>query len=185
MRPRFIVELCILAILMLWLPARFMRRYIRRRCADLGADVPSARDEFAVSWRVGGGVLAFACLALAACMLSSEFWMSVKVAVAALAIGLIVWVSWYAERRRARYGLYYGTLARSLAPVYAFSIIFISLTLQPYQLYSEAMWLRRDTTIYGYLADPRSRVAGFTSIETKASRAYARSLRKAVGEGGE
>ncbi len=41
MRPRFVIELGLLSFLMLWLPARFIRRYLHRRCDELGIALPS------------------------------------------------------------------------------------------------------------------------------------------------
>jgi len=40
----------------------------------------------------------------------------------------------------------------------------------------EAHWLRKDTLLYGYMANARTAPAGFTLIETRAARDYSRGL---------
>jgi hypothetical protein len=86
----------------------------------------------------------------------------------------------YTGVQRKTYGLYYGTLARSLAPVYAFSIIFLSLTAQPWLMCNEAKWLRNDPLIFGHIADRGTETVGFTSIEARAASEYSRLLLKAL-----
>ena len=111
--------------------------------------------------------------------LTVQTWMvPIMVALTALAM-------WRVGARRRLHGLYYGTLARSLAPIYAFSIILIATTLQPWQLYSEAQWLRRDTLLYGYLAKRPNDVYGFSSVEQRATEDYSNELLKAITNGGE
>ncbi len=67
MRPRFMLELCVLGLLMLWLPALIIRRYLARRCADLGIALPTRREERLTNWQVRGAGAA-ALLLLAAAM---------------------------------------------------------------------------------------------------------------------
>ncbi len=69
--------------------------------------------------------------------------------------------------RRRQYALYYGTLARSLAPVYALSILFLTLAVQPWLRGNEAYWLHRDTAFLGYLTNGSRTGAGFTVLETQ------------------
>ena len=37
---------------MLWLPALCIRRYLLRRCAELGIALPSRREEHMIIWKV-------------------------------------------------------------------------------------------------------------------------------------
>ena len=51
------------------------------------------------------------------------------------------------ETRRA-YGLYYGTLARTLMPVYACAILFVGVVCMPYLQQRESVLLRQDTLLF-------------------------------------
>ncbi len=100
----------------------------------------------------------------------------------ALAAALAVSGAIYAIRHRGEHGLYFGTLARSIAPVCALAIIFMSLTIQPWLMFNEAQWLRRDTVGIGYLANPGRSQMAFSLPEAREIHAYNESLRKALEE---
>ncbi len=86
----------------------------------------------------------------------------------------------YAIRHRGEHRLYFGTLARSMAPVYALAIIFVSLTIQPWLMYNEAQWLRKDTLIVGYMADSRQKPLALGLSEERVLKDYNADLRKAL-----
>lgn len=169
MWPRFAAELSVLVILLLWLPAHFIRGYIRRRCDELGIAMPTMREEAKIGWRVRGAVFVGVVLAALVIFIPGDISPFIRVAGMLLVAGIVCAASWPAAKRRRSHGLYYGTLARSLAPVYAFSIIIISLLAQPWLLYNEAQWLRRDTIFLGQLANPHTLSAGCNSIENQAT----------------
>ncbi|MHB9023287.1 MAG: hypothetical protein ACYC7E_03805 [Armatimonadota bacterium] len=99
-----------------------------------------------------------------------------------LIIVLPVMVVRYAWPRGENFGLYYGTLARSLAPVYVLSIILFTFTAQPWLLYQEASWLRKDTALFGNLAKRDEETAGFTPMETRAAQKLTELIIKAVDQ---
>lgn len=179
---RLIVELSILAILAICIPSRAIRRQIRNRCDDLGISVPSTRQEAVIEWALGLTVLIAVVSAAISVFSLSHIQLSLSVTVVVIAAGLVYAVSRAAGRSRRQYGLYYGTVARSLAPVYAFSILLLSLTAQPALLYREAKWLRRDTLFLGALADRQKKPSASNSIEAKAVAFYVSNLRRAIGE---
>ena len=173
MWPRFTAELLLLAMLLLWLPAHLLRKYIRRRCDDLGVPMPDATAERAVAWKVRVAVL-LAFILLAFVIRAFLQYNGILddglgyLFAAVLSLALLVFAVHFAHRRRREFGLYYGTLARSLAPVYAWSVIVIMLVVQPCLLYSEAHWLRNDPLMFGHLADRQTMVASFTTVEARA-----------------
>jgi len=234
---RFIPELLVLGIIMLWLPAHLIRRYVCRRCGDLDIALPTRKEELTISLKVKGAffggllfiagiivftrdnsltvplyisftgillalglVLAFihysgrirrehalfyglaaVVIAFSDCyLLITPFFLPFMGAV--LALGMLLAVIRYTDTIRRQHGLYYGTLARSLAPVYAFAILFLAMAVQPWLLTREVYWLRKDRVIYSYLADKRSAPAGFTSIEARTTREYSRKLLEVLGE---
>ena len=244
MWPRFSVELLLLAIMLLWLPARLLRKYIRQRCEELNVALPSVRDERISVWvarTVGLGTLALITILTMAivninedkigtwsfiillislalliygalyillrrecrqylsdlvrkipliyarlimlttlialllvvipCLIHENYdpiWHGITVLLPAImGVAILIAACRFVYRRRREYGLYYGTLARSLAPVYAGAILLLTLLVQPCLLYSEAYWLRHDPLVFGYLASNHARV-GCSVLEAQA-----------------
>ena len=168
---RFGPELLVLGILVLWLPARMIHRCVRRRCDDLDISMPPACEERSVSLRVRGMVytaIVLAVIALGLPVASTPA--AVKLGGIVIALLLIVLGVRYAAASRRDYGLYYGTLARSLAPLYAFAILLLALTVQPLLLSREAAWLRKDTLMWGHGSTL------CTSIEARVAQDYSRQL---------
>ena len=95
------------------------------------------------------------------------------------AVALAVGGVFYADRRRKQYGLYFGTVARAVATIYALVILVMSLTVQPWLMYNEASLLRQDKLVAGYMADTRH-IAGLSLVEARAVEAYNADLRKAL-----
>jgi len=176
MRTRFIVELCVLGIIMLWLPAHIIRGYIRRRCMELDIELPGRKEESSAGWKVRGAALTALIFASIAILLPAD---TGPVLRTCLAIAIIALLYRYARGEHGGHSLYYGTLAKSLAPVYAVAVIFISLTVQPWLLYNEAHWLRQDKMIYGYLANPHN-ISAFTAPEAKSTQRLNELIREAL-----
>lgn len=177
MRWRFAIELSILIILVLTLPGVMLRRHIRRRCEDLEIETPSSRDErlAALIVRLVGGfglAIIFAGLVLWNRDLGSDPMIG--------AIGLAVFASasFFTGRIRAKHKLYYGTLSRSMASVYAFAVIFISLTVQPFLMVKEAALLKQDKLVYGHIKSPSA--TGFTYWEEQVTARLKDRIREAL-----
>ena len=82
--------------------------------------------------------------------------------------------------RRREYGVYYGTLARSLAPVYAWTIILLMLLAQPWLLHSEASWLRKDTLEFGYTANAPATAPGESPFNARVADQLAHRIAVAI-----
>lgn len=180
MSPRFMTEMLVTAFVALWLPSHIIRGYIRRRCSELDIPMPDARRERTISRRVRGAVIAGIVLVAAVFFVPTLTSPIVTTAGVLLAVLLVAAAVGHAGRMRRDYGLYFGTLARSSAPVYAFLIILFSVVVQPLQMQSEAIWLRRDTVMFGQLLDRSSKTAGYTRIENEASEMYQRMILNAL-----
>ena len=167
---------------MSWLPYQLMRRSIRQRCDDLGIAMPEKREENSTSRQVYGGILA-ACLVAAVALFipgESDPLLPLRLIGMLLAVVVFILSIRFAGMKRQQYGLYFGTMARSLAPVYAFSIILLTLTAQPWLLYNEAQWLRQDTLTYGYIAQVTDKDAGENPIEACSAQRLAGLLQQAL-----
>jgi len=174
---RFGVELLLLGLLLLWLPARMINRYVRRRCDDLDIPMPPAREEAAVSRKLRGAVLGAIVLVMVMVLLPAAATpLFLKFIGVIFAVVLVVLGARSAAAKRRDFGLYFGTLARSMAPLYAFAIILLTLTAQPWLLYQEASWLRRDTVMLGEYANKSSEPIAFTRLESRATQVYTQRL---------
>ncbi len=181
MWPRFVAELSVMALLMLSIPTIIIRRYIRRRCVDLNIAVPSVKNEI-VSTLIVRVATILAVLLVVATDTNRDISPVVSSLGVVFAIVIIALGIRYIIRKRTQHGLYYGTLAKSLVPIYAVSMILISVTVHPLLLRSEASLLRKDKLIFGYLADKHSSTVGFTGMEQKASQRYWRLLKQALSD---
>jgi hypothetical protein len=100
--------------------------------------MPEEKEERASSRIVRGGIFA-ACVVTASTMvIPGDISPVIRFAGIIAAVLICVGGMRYAGGKRQQYGFYYGTLSRSLAPVYAFSIILLSLIAQPWLMYNEA-----------------------------------------------
>ena len=148
------LELLLLTAIYLAAPAWIAVDYIRKRCQALA--IPSPKPVNAI-WKkgyclAGGGVICFCCV-LARKQFGSQgglerfavFWgfgVCLMFLIACLVISIKGW-----KTRRA-YGLYYGTLARTLMPVYACAILFVGVVCMPYLQQRESVLLRQDTLLF-------------------------------------
>jgi|GEM_PF-1443506 len=101
----------------------------------------------------------------------------------ALTLSLLWILLRYTENIRHLHALYYGTLARSIAPFYAFSILFFAFVIQPWQLTSELYWLHKDKVIYSYLANRRNAPTAFSSIEERITREFTQKVLEGLRSG--
>ncbi|MHB0936941.1 MAG: permease prefix domain 1-containing protein [Armatimonadota bacterium] len=171
---RFGAEMLIVGILALWIPARLIGRYVRRRCENLDIPLPPASE---APKQRKLQVAMISAIALLVINIGIPFeYLTVKMFGTVLLVGFIAAIVRYAVLIRQHYGLYYGTLARSMAPLYAFAILFLALIAQPWLLANEAYWLRKDTLVCTYLSRTDNLPKGFTSLEGKVVEAYSRRL---------
>lgn len=194
MQPRFIAELLILGFLLLWLPAQLLRKGIRQRCEDLGLVVPNKKEELII--RIMHTVIVTVCLltltissfpvfltpsliTIGGYLPANSLPSPIIITGVILIIGLCIVAIRYTHKKRQLYGLYYGTVARSLAPVYAFSMLLLSLTAQPWLLYNEVHWVQQDTLKQAYLLNPAAETADYSQAEAQASR-LAKQLQQAL-----
>ena len=79
-----------------------------------------------------------------------------------------------------KYSRYFGTVALSLAPLFACSVLFLSLVVQPWFIANEVYWLRRDTAFWNHYQQAHQRPVGFNAVEEQATASYLVSLNKAM-----
>ncbi len=178
---RFGAELGILAITVLSIPALITRRYIRQRCAALAIEIPTPREEAGVGWSFRSSMVAAVALGigigLAPGRIVSSDLQGLFITYGIMAGLLVAWIAVErAGRRRKDNGLYYGTMARSMATVYAFTILLIVIIVQPLALRSETSWARKDAVSYGYLADRSVSPASGSLMEAR----YVQKLRSEI-----
>lgn len=183
MWPRFLAELAIVCGIMAWLPARLLRRYMRRRCEELDIPMPPPRQKRVIVTRARlliAGALALAATAILVPAVSVPE--IPRIVAIIMAVGMMIAAIRTARHATNPYGLYTGTLARSMAPLYALTIIFLSLTAQPWLLYQEVHWLRKDTVCFSLFSDRHAETFQATSIETRAAERLSRMLQTALRE---
>ena len=66
--------------------------------------------------------------------------------------------------------------------MYALAILFLALTIQPWLVWNEAMWLREDKVGIGYVARATAEPMARSSHEAQAAETYTTALRKALEE---
>lgn len=148
------LELLLLTAIYLATPAWIMVDYIRKRCQTLAIPLPESVNPI---WRkgyclAGGGVICLCCV-LARKQFGSQgglerfavFW-GFGVCLMFLIACLVIFIKGWKTRRA--YGLYYGTLARTLMPIYACAILFIGVVCMPYLQQRESVLLRQDTLLF-------------------------------------
>ncbi len=142
--PRFLLEIVLLTVTILAATISAAGRAIRERCGSLGVPVPgrTGRDYRAVLWTALGALWAM-CLALRGEYAATPAAIGATLVIAfAIGYGVALFV-------RLRFGserhvLYYGTLARSLVPVFAAAAILVAAVAHPYLARSEAGLVQAD-----------------------------------------
>jgi hypothetical protein len=165
--PLFFAQLLTLAFVIVGTTLSLAERAVQRRCRELLLPVPPPSHR---AWKIVIGCF-FGLLALL-CFLPESLLglrdnppsvLCLPVAVLALLV-VIVWFV-YGTLRNKRYGkscaAYYGSVARTMIPVFALALILVNLCSQPYLRWSERRWLAADTITR---PDPNG---GFTVIETR------------------
>jgi hypothetical protein len=145
---RFVLELCLLAATISFVTISKATRYIRERCLPLGVPVPggSGRHRWLAHWIVLG-LLWAVCLALREH--GTAEWAGVIIggpgSLFLLLCAVIVMMRRLGASRE--HGLFRGTAARSLVPVFAAAAILIGILGHVYLTRQEAALVRRDTII--------------------------------------
>jgi hypothetical protein len=182
MFQRFAMELLLLGGIVLWLPGHMIRRYIRQRCDELVIAIPDKMNGVTNNRRVrmatifGLGVLILVSY--------TPFYISPFISVIEIMLGMsLLVIAWYfTVNMWQNFGLYYGTLARSIAPLYALAVIFLSLTVQPWLLNQEAKWLRQDTLCIGFMAKTQENTAISSTPEAKSAQRLHQLILQALEE---
>jgi hypothetical protein len=175
---RFIAEYVLLGATVLFCSSAIASGFIRTRCSELGVPTPLRRGVWRRVFGIGVGVGWLACLAVRGSTLE---WAQPLAAGTAslvgggLAIGLC---AAFLKRvfGQAEYGLYFGTLGRSLVPVYASAIILVGLLTYPYLSQVETHLVREDPLIRVHPD------AGFTSVEAQLSERLQTEVAEAAAE---
>lgn len=175
--PRYGIEWGLLALALIILPTMLSRRFIRRRCADLGIDMPSSWREGGITWGIRLlPVAAIACLVFIGklfgnySLLLTAICMTVVCALACIAILHIM-------RLRRQHALFYGTLSLSLVPFYTATLLFLLLVIQPWLVGNEIYWLRKDTAVLNHPSHSQHGIFA-TGFEEQATETYIGKLKE-------
>ncbi|HEX2949622.1 MAG TPA: permease prefix domain 1-containing protein [Armatimonadota bacterium] len=163
--PRLFFELGTLMLVLLVLPAVLAGRAVHTRCRRLGIITPSRRTEFlhkvliiAVLMLLAG--FYFSILSIDLSGMNAELQRGLTLLVGTL---LFLYLLRKPLLRMKPFALYYGTVARSLVPIYAGVIILLAVATYPYLRYNEARWLRADTIIFPHTDN----VHGISAVEQR------------------
>jgi hypothetical protein len=178
--PTLTAQALALLFAMLGILGMTSARRVRRRCAELQLPVPPSRQS-GWNWVLGG---LFTIVAIPA--LTGGAWfkpeernfdvLSLGLLGLLLLLLLALLVRWIV--REIQYGrtcaAYYGSLARTLLPVFALALILVNVCSRPYLRFEERRLLRIDTLMR---PDPNG---GFTSIESRVTQRLKAELEKAA-----
>ena len=157
--------------------------YIRKRCQALDITIPKPANPLLIKlfwWGVGS--LCLCCAATKKLFGNQEgletalLLFSTGMGLILCGAGLVVFIKGCKSRRT--HGLYYGTLARSIMPVYACAVIFIGGICLPWLQKEEGALLKKDTL---FAPDPQ----GFTVLEGKLTRRLQTGLADALKSAGD
>jgi hypothetical protein len=155
---RLVAEFGLLVMALAVLPAWLGTRVVRRRCAEL--QIPTTR----LAARFGVALVLLAAIAFAVL-----WWMPrdhtapatvgawIAAGVGAVGMLAVVFATLW-QGFGTSYGLFLGTLHRSLIPILAAAVVALSLVSRPVLIGSEAAYLRQDTM---FISDG----VGFTALE--------------------
>ncbi|MCK5802570.1 MAG: hypothetical protein KAI66_07040, partial [Lentisphaeria bacterium] len=161
---RVLGEMVLLVSAVLFVPAWLALRVIRRRCAELDVPVPARSRVFRYTLL----------LALALVLVGAVFPLGPKVGelplVLVLCVGIplfpcVFWVvAGYGFVGPARYGRFFGTVARSLIPIFAAATVVLSLIAPITLRREEGRFLRADKILFN------GEGAGFSNAENQLTR---------------
>jgi hypothetical protein len=157
--------------------------YIRKRCQALDITIPKPANPLLIKlfW-LGVGSLCLCCAATKKLFGSQEtlettlLLFSIGMGLILCGAGLVVYIKGCKSRRT--HGLYYGTLARSIMPVYACAVIFIGGICLPWLQKEESALLKKDTL---FAPHPH----GFTVVEGKLTQRLQAELADALKSAGD
>lgn len=180
--PLMITETLLFLLLLfggtLWLAAQT----VRRRCRELGIPVPSPRTG-SFRWWTAVGLAGLLVAGLVVGMLAwpinrvepdSGVLIMLSLTLLAVVI-LVIIVLWTLLAGIRDFGLYHGSLARTLIPCTALSLICLSLLGKSYLNLEEARWVRRDSVVR---VDPDG--YGLTLAEARLIRQLTAEIRQAA-----
>ena len=123
--------------------------YIRKRCQALDIPIPKPANSFLIKLCWGGmGILCLCCAASKkifghqGALETGLYLLGSGMGLIVGGVGIVVFIKGCMSRNT--YGLYYGTLARSLMPVYACAIILIAVIGLPWLQKEESALLKQD-----------------------------------------
>lgn len=182
MWPRFFIELCIMTIILFNIPVVIIKNKVKQRCKDLAIPVPDKISEMKSTWLIRAMAIVILLLITSSSNILVDYFPGFKIpyAITLPLIGAGVFVILLVSKKRLKQALYYGTIARSMIPVYAFSIILISLTIQPILLKSEIYWLKQDKIFFGFISDPNPIFTNSSSYNYKVRHEYMADIKKAL-----
>ena len=177
--PRYAIEWGVLALILLIVPALIARLHIRRRCSELGIETPSCWRDVGITWGIR-------LLVVSALYTGIRSLLSSSVTSELSAIGIFCKRQPALHRAPqlyhitpARHIRYYGTMALSLVPCYAATLLFLVLIIQPWLVGNEIYWLRKDTAVLNHPSRARQEFVQ-TSFEEQAVSRYMSRLKEVI-----
>lgn len=174
---RILVEMLLVALVILIVPAVRWRKALRKRCTDLGVPIPAVRQKRLLAWKRAG--LGLGLLVPVAAVVAAVNWLVTFFALCVAAT--LLWLLARLEHvGRHPYRLFYGTVARSMTTLVAITTLVMALITQPWLLTQEVHWLRADPLIYGPMADHSRKAAQFSLPETRDALEWTRAVLRAL-----
>ncbi|MBN2449776.1 MAG: hypothetical protein JXR77_05265 [Lentisphaeria bacterium] len=177
-RHKVIAEFCLLVAVLLVLPAWLGGRAVARRCRELGIAVPRFPARGLLVVLAAPAVLTFAAWVVPASPSPPPGWLlfaPVLLGVFLVLTAIVTFARFLAGS--PRYGLYWGSVARSLIPGFAAAVLTLCLLARPTLLHSERHCLATDP-ILGTMTDGGT--AGFTQVETRVVNRFREQVSQAI-----
>ncbi|HEY3377032.1 MAG TPA: hypothetical protein VGL77_06000 [Armatimonadota bacterium] len=173
LRPRFLLEMLGLSLLLIICPVKWAICKLHDRCQMVGIPLPTSGKAMRIFAGLARGVwVAFFFVSFLSIPLSivKPWWQNARFPWGALAIMLVYMAILITMRvqpglRKAPTAdsLYYGVMARGLAPVYALMLVLLAGGVMPLLDYQERLCIRQDRLMF-YQGEMR----GFLPIEDRA-----------------
>ncbi|HEY3416186.1 MAG TPA: hypothetical protein VGM23_04800 [Armatimonadota bacterium] len=183
------LEILVPFVLLAVVPIRIAIRSFRRRCEEYRIPVKGFRRTLLFTLASGLGLsiwfLLFAAtlvLTIASLLLTLYgypfHWYALSGLGACLFLAVLILLPGF-RRTRLGEGLYRGTMARSLVPVYALAILLISAVAVPTLDHEEQYWLYRDTILFYHKGEP---MRSMTPLEERVVKDLRGKLLQVLGE---